>query len=85
MLVAKPTAYIMDPVRSFDEENVVAHPYDVRSLKHKEYVPCSWRVLWVVERNYASNQLRRDDTETSTVGNPAKHVCSSAAVALYTS
>lgn len=55
MLVSKPTAHVMDPVRSFDEEDVVAHPYHVRSLEHEKDVPRSWRVIWVVERNNSCN------------------------------
>lgn len=73
----------MNPVRSFDEKNVVAHPYDVRGLEHEEDVPCSWCIIRIVESDDTSNELRRNDTESSTVGDPTKHVRSSATVTLY--
>jgi hypothetical protein len=72
----------MDPVCSFDEENVITKPYDVGDLEHEENVPCCWSISRIVECNDAGNKLRRDNAEACAIGNPAKNVCSSAAITL---
>jgi hypothetical protein len=72
----------LDPIRSLDEENVVAKPYDIGGLEHKEDMPCCWSVVGIIEGDDAGNKLRRDDAEPSSIRDLAKYVCSSAAITL---